>query len=138
MKSIHTYIASSVLLLFGCTGDAPPTVGPDAEVVKLVMFYSDGDWDWKRVGNWALINTGELLQVQRRTIQPSANLVTGEWNNRFLPAVEAPPQQGTSEMRLDRAKGVLCLGGKCGALYSICPHPTQQRNGKKCTNFGLN
>ena len=84
MKSKQQFIALSFLLLIGCTGEIPPAVGPDAETVKLVLFYSDGDQDWKSVGNWALIDTGELLQVRRRSIQPDPNLVTADWNRSHL------------------------------------------------------
>lgn len=140
MTQARTILATTAttlaLTLAGCTWwDDPPTVGPDAEKVRLVMFFSDGDWDGKSVGNWALIDSGETLHVKRRTIRPESSITTSDWNNTFLPMGEKPPQIGHYEMLLDRKRGVVCLKEKCGWLYAICPHFNETKFGKKCASY---
>ena len=131
--------AALVQLVLGCTGsnDRPAALGPETEKVRLVIYFSDGDWDGKSVGNWALINTGETLQIKRRSIRPDPKLVTSDWTTKFRPASEGQPQPGSAEMRLDRKQGVLCLGDECGFLYAICPSHLELSKGMKCQVFDV-
>ena len=128
-----------VLGLGGCTAEKEPqlTLGPTAETVRLVVFFSDGPSDAKTVGEWALIHTGEALQVKRGQLKPEASLVTGDWNGRYLPLREGPPQTGTVELKLDRLTGVICYANLCGQIISICPRVSEFKNGKRCSSYEL-
>ena len=137
MKKTMVLGLLGTMLLVGCTdwGKKQPSVGADAETVQLVLYYSDGDRDFKTIGETMLISTGETLKVDRNVIRPSADLITGDWNNKFLPAIEAPPTPGSINLRLDRKKGVVCLAGRCSDLYYICPPESEKRAGGKCVSF---
>jgi len=134
-------ILSLVLLglVQACTKEqAPGPAGqPPMESVTLVLYYSDGDFDLKTTGEMALLNTGELVTVQRRVIRPGEALTTGDWNNKFLAARNAPPTKGTLELKLDREKGLLCNREKCAYVYSICPPIGLRQAGEKCHSYQM-
>lgn len=107
----------------------------NAENVKLVLYYSNGDFDWKTVGEWMLIESGERLQVQRNKIRPEKQFITSEWSDDFIRNLEKSPQQGQVPLRLDRKNGIVCMANRCATLYAICPRRTEMRQGKKCATF---
>ena len=129
-----------VLGLGGCTAEKEPqtTLGPSAETVRLVVFFSDGPSDAKTVGEWALIHTGEELQVKRGQLKPDRNLVTSDWNGRYLPSLEGPARTGAVDLKLDRARGIVCLAAQCGLIISICPPVSELKNGKHCSSYKRN
>lgn len=59
-----------------------------AEKVSLVLYYTDGSFDYKTIGEKILLNTAEIVTVPRRVIRPDPKLITGEWNDVFLPALD--------------------------------------------------
>lgn len=140
MKSAAMLSLISLGLFQACTGEqAPGPAGqPPMESVTLVLYYSDGDLDLKTTGEKALLNTGELVTVQRKVIRPGEALMTGDWNNKFLPARNAPPSDGTLELKLDRKKGLLCNKESCAYVYSICPPIGLRQAGAKCHSYQVN
>ena len=137
MKPHLIFFGVALLMFQGCTAksDSPPALGADAEKVQLVLYYSDGDWDGKTVGETMLIHTGETIKVKRNTIRPDQSLITNDWNNKFLPLMEGPPRPGEVELRLDRDQGVACLLSRCAKIYDVCPRLTELKRGKRCKSF---
>lgn len=134
----HPVTFSLCVLLSGCGPKAEqPVLGPQAETVKLVLYYSDGDADWKTVGETILLSTGETIKVERNVIRPGASLIVKDWNREFYPVLAGPPQPGTVEIRLDRTSGVACLANKCSRLYAICPPESLLSEASKCKSFTL-
>ncbi len=105
------------------------------ESVTLVLYYSDGDFDLKTTGEIALLNTGELVTIQRNVIRPGAALMTSDWNNNFLIAINAPATEGSLSLKLNRSKGKLCDGKICAWVYAICPHFASLKAGAKCHSY---
>ena len=126
----------SVVLGYGCSSDKDiqPVPGSDAEIVRLVVYFSDGDCDGKSVGEWALVDTGEALQVKRNQIRPIPALIVSDWSQ-YERLRASPPQPGHIEMRLDRVKGIACLPDRCAYLYVICPPRSKILAGEKCKTF---
>jgi hypothetical protein len=126
-------------LLFACTGEQVPK--PDAQLpsesVSLVLYYSDGDFDLKTTGEMVLLNTGEIVTIQRNRIRPDARLMTSDWNNKFLLAFHATPTNGSQDLKLDRTNGRLCNTQKCALVYSICPPHSSLNLGGKCHSYPL-
>jgi hypothetical protein len=122
----------TVILLPGCGFDfgTQPVPGPDAETVKLVLYYSDGEFDTKGVGEMMLISTSEILHVKRNRIRPDSRYIVHDFNK-----FEAPPQDGFVALKLDRKNGIACLANKCTELYAICPSMKEMRRGEKCVSF---
>jgi hypothetical protein len=137
MKTVATRLLILVGILQACTGDQAPAPDPQQpmESVSLVLYYSDGDFDVKTTGEKALLNTGELVTVQRRVIRPDGVLLTGDWNGKFLNAINAPPSDGTLELKLDRANGMLCNRDRCAYVYAICPAFDLLKAGTKCHSY---
>nr|CBA28215.1 hypothetical protein Csp_A06160 [Curvibacter putative symbiont of Hydra magnipapillata] len=50
-----------------------PQLGAVIEDVNLVLYFSDGDFDWKGVGDWVLIDSGETLQIDRKKLAHCKN-----------------------------------------------------------------
>jgi len=131
------FLCVVTVALWGCNGgkEAASKLGPNPEKVQLVLYYSDGDFDWKTVGEWMLIQTGETLKVERNTIRPDAALIVQDWNREFLPVIDGPPRVGAIEMKLNRSTGVACLAERCGHLYTICPHSSVLNKTNLCQTF---
>jgi len=131
-------VGSTLLLLQSCgwQWDTPTIADENAENVKLVLYYSDGDIDWKSYGEMILIDSGELLTVRRDQIRPSEQLLTTNWTDVFLPELEKPFHIGKLPLRLDRKNGIVCNATHCTTLYSICPTWSEMGQGKKkCVSF---
>jgi hypothetical protein len=128
-----------VLLLLSSCGwqSAAPTISKEnAEDVKLVLYLSSGDSDWKSVGENILIDTGELLHVQRNKVRPDPQYMTDDGNTVFQNAVRNALHVGKVPLKLDRKNGVVCNAARCATLYSICPNwADTERTEKKCTSF---
>jgi hypothetical protein len=137
MTSFMTRILFVLCSVAACTDDV--TVAPRAlaspESVQLVLYFSDGDADFKTVGETLLLNTGETVKVQRGVVRPDVALITHDWNGQFLPAARAAPVPGTLDMKLDRTNGLICREDKCARLYDICPHMSSLDMGSKCQVF---
>ena len=129
----------AVLLLQGCGWQSEPLVisQENAENVKLVLYLSDGDSDWKSVGEFVLIDSGETLHVQRNRVRPEPQLITNDGNKWYFEKVlKKTPHVGKDPLRLDRKNGVVCNSIKCAKLYSICPRPSETSSSeKKCVIF---
>ena len=110
MKAITWLLLLALGLIQACTGEQAPTPAEQQrmESVSLVLYYSDGDFDVKTTGETALLNTGELVTVQRKVIRPSGAMLTGDWNGRFLEVANAPPSEWSMVVTMDRAEGRLC------------------------------
>ncbi len=113
----------------------PTSLDSSAESVRLVSYFTDGDKDRKSVGDWILIDSGELLQVQRNSIHPSQSETTSKWTDEFLPLAQSRTFVGKSELRLDRVKGVVCLNGNCAFIYAICPSNVDISKENRCHVF---
>jgi hypothetical protein len=139
MKYIRSIPLALTGFLFACTGEQAPQPSSQmpTESVSLVLYYSDGDIDLKTTGEMVLLNTGEIVTIQRRLIRPDSRLVTSDWNNKFLPAFHATPTDGVQELKLDRTNGNLCNAQKCALVYSICPSHDSLKNGEKCHSYSL-
>jgi len=129
------------LFLFGllqaCTKDQAPVLSGQSslESVSLVLYYSDGDFDFKTVGEMALLNTAEIVTVHRNFIRPGPALMTSDWNTKFLPAISAPPTNGFLALKLDRLNGILCDGERCAFVHAICPPLVALQTGAKCHSY---
>jgi hypothetical protein len=137
MKTVATRLLILVGILQACTGDQAPAPDPQQpmESVSLVLYYSDGDFDLKITGEMALLNTGELVTVQRNVIRPDGALLTGDWNGKFLTALNAPPSGGTLELKLNRTSGLLCNRDRCAYIYAICPALVLRKAEAKCQSY---
>lgn len=129
------FMGTSILSNLGVDFGPPPVPGPQTEIVQLVLYYSDGDFDWKGVGEMILINSGETLQVKRNRIRPEAKYIVNDWNKGFLPVLQGSPQVGYVQLKLDRENGIVCLQEKCTTLYAICPMDAKLNKGEKCASF---
>lgn len=136
-----THVMARVLVILfslaGCTDDVKvvPRVSPSADTVQLVLYFSDGEADFKTVGETLLLSTGETVKAERGVIRPDVALITQDWNGRFLPAARAAPGPGSLDLRLDRTNGLICRGDTCARLYDICPHMSLLETGSKCQVF---
>lgn len=140
LKCRFKFIFFSIVLALASCDDgkvAASKLGPNSEKVQLVLYYSDGDFDGKSVGEWMLIQTGETLKVERNTIRPDSALIVQDWNKEFLPVMEGPPLAGTTEVKLNRSTGVACLGVRCAHLYWICPHSSELNKSNPCKTFNF-
>jgi hypothetical protein len=126
-----------IFSLAACTDDVKvaPRASSSAEAVQLVLYFSDGEVDFKNVGETLLLSTGETVKAQRGVIRPDVSLITNDWNGRFLPASRAAPVPGTLDLRLDRKNGLICRGDTCARHYDICPHMSSLETGSKCQVF---
>ena len=124
-----------LLQSFGIEIGPRPAPGPQTETVHLVLYYSDGDFDWKAVGEMILIDTGEVLQVKRNRIRPDPKYIVDDWNKGFRSAMEGPPQSGVLPLKLDRQNGIACLQEKCTTLYAIIPMEAKIRLGEKSVSY---
>lgn len=129
----------AVFLLLPSCGwqyETPSIAKENAENVKLVLYLSSSDSDWKSVGEDMLIDTGELLHVQKNKVRPETQYMTEDGNVVFQNAVKSAFHAGKVALRLDRKNGVVCNANQCALLYSICPNWTDKnRTEKKCTSF---
>lgn len=100
--------AFALLQVLGIELGPRPMPGPQTETVKLVLYHDDGYFDVKRVGDWILIDTGEIVQVKRNRIRPDRQHTAGY--QEFSLAKKAPAKSGTLPILLDRQTGVACLG----------------------------
>ena len=76
-----------VLLLLPSCGwqcATPSIAEEDVENVLQIAYLSDGNFDWKNVGEVIVIETGEHLQVQRNQIRPLPQLITKHWDEKFF------------------------------------------------------
>lgn len=137
MKKVANLSLCLVGFLLACTGKQAPmsSARTALESVSLILYYSDGDFDLKTTGEMVLLNTGELLTIQRNVIRPDAALMTSDWNNKFLDAIGAPPTEGSLSLKLDRANGILCNREVCAWVYAICPHFVSLKAGAKCQSY---
>jgi hypothetical protein len=137
MTNAMTRVLVILCSLAACTDDmkVAPRASPSAEAVQLVLYFSDGEADFKTVGETLLLSTGETVKAQRGVIRPDVSLITQDWNGRFLPAARAAPVPGTLDLRLDRKNGLICRGDTCAHLYDICPHMSSLETGSKCQVF---
>lgn len=81
-----TFSLLCAILVFqscGWQSKDPVIAEENVENVELVLYLSDGDSDWKSVGETILIDSGELLHVRRNKVRPDAQLITNDWNNVF-------------------------------------------------------
>lgn len=129
-------ICSALLALQGCKSqaDEPAILEQNAERVSLVLYRSDGDFDWKTVGEWILIDSGEQLQVRRNRIRPDSKFIVQEWDEKNL-KIEQSKQMGKTPLKLDRKNGIVCNETRCATLYAICPTQLEMKYGKKCVTF---
>ncbi|MDT7520617.1 hypothetical protein RAE19_18295 [Rhodoferax sp. TBRC 17660] len=137
---VNTLVICAVIFgLSACNfnSEESPQVGAAVEDVQLVLYFSDGDFDWKGVGDWVLINSGETLQIDRKKITPAQELVTDNWNDVFLPARKSPLLGKSEKMQLDRLNGIACLKEQCAFLYAVCPKHEQLARGEKCTTYSF-
>ena len=129
-------IGAFVLLqIFGIELGSRPAPGPQTETVHLVLYYSDGDFDGKGVGELILIDTGEVLHVKRNRIRPDSKYIISDYNKGFQPAQLGPPQIGFLPLKLDRKNGIACLEEKCTTLYAIVPMESKIRLGEKSVSY---
>jgi len=131
-------LVGSTLLLQSCglQWDTPAIANENSENVKLVLYLSDGDSDWKSVGESMLIDSGELLHVRRNKVRPDAQLITNDWNEVFQTAFKKSTHPGKIPLRLDRKNGVVCNANRCATLYLICPSWSDMNlSEKKCVSF---
>jgi|GEM_PF-2523054 len=137
MKKSTVLMLSLFGLLHACSKEQAPLneARSSMELVSVVLYYSDGDFDLKTTGEKVLLNTGELVTVPRNVIRPEAALMTSDWNNKFLPAINLPPSDGSTVMKLDRTNGILCNSKSCAQIYSICPHFPTLKAGAKCHSY---
>jgi len=138
LKTKALIVLSAILLLSSCgwQSETPVIAQENTENVKLVLYLSDGDSDWKSVGETMLIDSGEILHVQRNKVRPDAKLITNDWNSVFQTAFKKLTHLGITPFRLDRKNGVVCTDSRCAKLYSICPSWADTSLGeKKCVSF---
>lgn len=137
MKTVAILSLIVLGVVQACTGEQAPTLAEQQrmESVSLVLYYSDGDFDVKTTGETALLNTGETVTVQRRVIRPDGPLLTGDWNGKFLGAINSPHSDGSLELKLDRANGKLCSSERCAHVYAICPAMVLLKAGAKCRSY---
>ena len=132
-------LLSTLLLLSGCgwQSETPVIAQENVENVKLVLYLSDGDSDWKSVGEFVLIDSGETLHVQRNKVRPAPQLITNDGNKwHFEKVLKKTSHVGKEPLRLDRKNGIVCNSNRCAKLYSICPRPSDANSGeKKCVMF---
>ena len=142
------FIVGSAMLLAACGEPLKPP--PDAERVHIVLYHPlQSSYAMKTVGDWAMLSTGELVQIESSTWLAAVGL--------GRPALPVPPQliepnprkweqsiekrvkQGNVEMLLDRRRGSLCFNASCVRVLSICP-PTEalMKQGAKCQGFSNN
>lgn len=127
-----------VLLLLQSCGWQSETLSisaENAENVNMVAYLSDGDFDWKNVGEVILIESGEHLQVKRNQIRPDAQFITRRWDDKFFENLEKTPPDRKIPLQLDRKNGVVCSANRCTTLYSLCPRWAEMRQGKKCVSY---
>lgn len=117
--------------------DKSPQLGAIVEDVELLLYFSDGDFDWKGVGDWVLIDSGETLQIDRKKISPRHEFITEDWSDVFLPAKRYKYLSKGEKMQLDRLNGIACLKDQCAYLYAICPKHEQIARGEKCTTYSF-
>ena len=126
----------TVTLLQGCSfePETPPVLGSEAETHKVVTYYSDGDFDYKSVGEWMLLDTGESLQIKRNRIRPPANLMVNDWSQ-YEKLRAGPALPGYADIKVDRLNGIACLDSRCAHLYAICPPRSATSDGQVCKIF---
>lgn len=124
-----------LLQIFGIEIGPRPVPGPQTETVQIVLYYSDGDFDGKAVGEMILIDTGEVLHVKRNRIRPDPKYIINQYNNSFRLAQLGPPQIGVVPLKLDRKNGIACLQEKCTTLYAIVPMESKIRLGEKGVTY---
>lgn len=137
MKRIAIFTLVALTMVQACSDDraARLAVSAKAEKVSLVLYYTDGPFDYKKIGETVLLNTAETVTVPRRVIRPDEKLITGEWNDVFLPAMNAAPRPGSVELLLDREQGVICNGSRCADVLAICPPMPAMKRGAKCRTY---
>lgn len=139
LTKIRTLLYGSALLLLQSCGwqlNTPTISEENVENVNLVAYLSDGDFDWKNVGEVILIESGEHLQVRRNQIRPDPQFITRRWDDNFFLELEKSSPVGKVPLKLDRKNGVVCNATHCTTLYSICPSWSEMGQGKKkCVSF---
>ncbi len=136
------------LLLTACGESLSPS--QDAERVRIVLYHPLPKADaMKLVGDWAMLNTGELVQIQARPW-----LVSIGWSGPALPVPETLIEldrrnwyeqseqrkgKGEIEASLDRGAGLLCVVGQCKPIHAVCrPLETGQKRGLNCRTYTVN
>ena len=108
------------VLILPCCGwqyETPVIAEENVEKVKLVAHLSDGDVDWKNIGEIILIESGEQLQVRRNQIRPDSKLITRFWSEDFFLKLEMSSSRGKVPLKLDRKNGIICNASNCTTLY---------------------
>ena len=129
-------LCTTAAILQGCNfePETPPALGSKAETLRLVTYYSDGDFEYKSVGEWILLDTGESLQIKRNRIRPAANLIVNDWSQ-YEKLRAGPALPGYADVKIDRLNGVACLDSRCTHLYAICPPRSAITAGQVCKTF---
>lgn len=135
LKYLSLIVMTYLLSACNTNSDQTPKLGTQHESVQMVLYFSDGDFDWKGMGEWILIESGETLQVVRNKIRPNQELITDNWNEVFLPAIKGQRSRESKSIQLDRVNGIACVSERCAYLYAICPSQDQLTRGKKCMTY---
>lgn len=148
MNSKRWTLAAACLLLAACTARPDPPQNP--EQVSIVLYHPlRGMNALKTVGDWAMLSTGELLQIETSLVlallpvgHTSLPVPDGLLELRSRVWVEDSHEiRGRGEVRalLDRRNGVMCVGTACSPLIAICPpvKHAMATNGK-CRGFNAN
>jgi len=140
-KKLGLKFLGAVIFLHSCGWqfDTPTIEEKNAENVKLIAYLSDGNIDWKNVGELIVLESGEILHVRRNQIRPEPHRIVREWDDKFFKNLETTPPTDTVPLRLDRTNGVICNDTNCTTLYAICPSWAEMHKGqKRCVSFSRN
>ena len=141
-------VAGAAILLAACSEPLKPP--PDAERVRIVLYHPLQSGDaMKTVGDWAMLSSGELVQIQTSTWLAAVGLARPALavpeqlferdSRKWERSIERRVGLGDVEMLMDRRYGALCFDGACRRLHAICP-PIEAliKRGAKCRSFSIN
>ena len=141
-------VAGAAILLAACSEPLKPP--PDAERVRIVLYHPLQSGDaMKTVGDWAMLKTGELVQIKTNgwlasmgiagsALPVPTHLVEPD-DVKWFESSDRQIGKGEIEALLDRKYGLLCVVAKCQRVYAICPpRERAMKHGLKCETYSVN
>lgn len=116
------------------------------ESIKISVYHPWPPMDiFKTVGDWALLESGELVQIQStkwaavigKTALPMPQIRIETDSAAWDKKLTGIPEPGGEPAIIDREIGVICVGSTCARTHAICPSWNEIQFGKKCSTFTI-
>jgi len=139
-----TVLLFAIASLSACGNKPQPS--SQAETVHISVYHPwPPSYILKTVGDWALLDNGELVQIEttklaavmQQTALPIPESHVEREKRAWGKKLTTVPKPGGVAAILDRKNGLICIENNCARTYAICPPWNEMSFGKKCSTFNV-